>query len=108
MPSVHHEYLGFILLDHTWLVHASFRLDLGGIVYFDPFNVKGPADADFILVSQGHYDHCDPASIFALSKANIKVFCPWTAAGKVGTDPQVMFAGDTAAFRELKVEAHRP
>jgi L-ascorbate metabolism protein UlaG (beta-lactamase superfamily) len=90
----------------SWLGHASFRLDCGKVVYFDPFRVNGPTDADLILVSHGHYDHCDPASISSLSKGSTTVVCSRAAAGKVGANPKVMAAGEVAVFGELKVEAH--
>ena len=38
--------------------HSSIRLDVGKILYFDPFKIENSAnDADYIFISHDHYDH---------------------------------------------------
>lgn len=52
-----------------WLGHASFRIngpphDDGPIIYIDPWQLPPDSpQADFILVSHDHHDHCSPKDI---------------------------------------------
>lgn len=47
-------------MDITWFGHASFKLNIGNkIVYIDPFLGEYDGDADLILVTHSHFDHCD-------------------------------------------------
>jgi len=89
----------------TWLGHSSFRLDLGSIVYFDPYKVNGKADADLILVSHGHHDHCDKASISSLLKDGSAIICPKSCQDNVGHDATTMQEGEVLDVWGLKVEA---
>ena len=54
----------------TWLGHASFRLERGGVVvYFDPWTIAGePHDADLILISHPHFDHLSAADAMKVAK----------------------------------------
>lgn len=64
-------------MDIQWLGHAGFRCSGEKIIYFDPFQVsKSFNDADAILISHEHYDHCDPASIKKLVCAKTVIACP--------------------------------
>jgi L-ascorbate metabolism protein UlaG (beta-lactamase superfamily) len=49
------EYNGVKL---TWLGHDSFRIEDGQVIYIDPYEIKGGAKADLILISHEHDDHC--------------------------------------------------
>lgn len=82
----------YITLPIEFLGQAGFRLDLNGlIIYIDPYlsdrveRVEGPAlkrqkpapyrpmdvtDADFILVTHGHMDHCDPDTVLPMLAAS--------------------------------------
>jgi L-ascorbate metabolism protein UlaG (beta-lactamase superfamily) len=53
-----------------WLGHASFRLERGGrVIYFDPWQISGePHDADLVLVSHPHFDHCSYPDIERVAK----------------------------------------
>ena len=87
-----------VLKDEKWLTdaadkivllgHASFFIQLSGIrILIDPIYWKLPVgnrfsempvvpdkllNIDYILVSHGHYDHCDKSSIILLTKNNPK------------------------------------
>lgn len=55
----------------SFIGHAAFKINIGTTtIYIDPFKI--PVDnmppADFILVSHGHYDHCDSTDIEKISK----------------------------------------
>lgn len=49
------EYNGVKL---TWLGHDGFRIEDGQVIYIDPYEIKGGAKADLILISHEHDDHC--------------------------------------------------
>jgi len=46
-----------------WLGHASFRIEGSKILYIDPFEIKKGPQADIILISHEHYDHCSPEDV---------------------------------------------
>lgn len=48
-----------------WLGHASFKLNGSKTVYIDPWKLPGGlgGDADLVLVTHDHYDHCSPKDI---------------------------------------------
>ena len=42
----------------------SIRIDMGKIIYIDPFQIDGePGDADYIFLTHDHYDHYSPDDI---------------------------------------------
>ena len=45
-----------------WLGHASWKLTAGGMtIYIDPYEGEYDEEADIILVSHSHTDHCEPS-----------------------------------------------
>lgn len=42
----------------TWLGHDSFKIKNGKTVYIDPYEIKGGEEADILLISHDHMDHC--------------------------------------------------
>lgn len=59
-----------------WYGHDTFRIDLGKVVYTDPFKVKHSDTADIILVSHEHFDHCSTEDIAKLSSSDTVVVAP--------------------------------
>ncbi len=59
------------------LGHASFRLNAHGrIIYTDPYEGDYTEEADLILVSNSHLDHCDPSKITEISKTDTVTITP--------------------------------
>ena len=42
----------------TWLGHDGFKIKNGRTVYIDPYEIKGGEEADILLISHDHDDHC--------------------------------------------------
>jgi L-ascorbate metabolism protein UlaG (beta-lactamase superfamily) len=46
-------------IDIEWLGHASFKIEREQKIFIDPFQIKTPQkDADLILITHDHFDHC--------------------------------------------------
>ena len=55
-----------------------------GIIYVDPFQMREePRDADYILITHGHYDHFSPEDIGKVAKAETILVVPEKMEGKV-------------------------
>lgn len=66
-----------------WLHHASFRIESSGkVIYVDPYKVKHPQPADFILVTHAHSDHYSPKDLRALAKPGTVLLGPAQVAAK--------------------------
>lgn len=87
-----------------WLGHASFRLEDGGIVYIDPYRIRGGVDADVVLVSHSHYDHCSKTAIESIAKADTVIVTCEECAKKLRGNVRVIRAGQSIKVREIPVE----
>ena len=57
------------------LCHSSIRMDIGKIIYVDPFHIKeNYKDADIILITHSHYDHFSEKDIEKVRKADTKIY----------------------------------
>ncbi|MDK2464050.1 MAG: MBL fold metallo-hydrolase [Candidatus Korarchaeota archaeon] len=43
-----------------WLGHAAFRVRDSVVIYVDPYEIAGGEEADLILITHDHFDHCSP------------------------------------------------
>ena len=57
--------------------HSSIRLNLGDIIYFDPFEIENEThDADMIFVTHDHFDHFSPDDIAKVKKGDTVIVAP--------------------------------
>ena len=95
------------LIDHLhWIAHDTFRIDHPVVIYIDPWNL--PADspeADIVLVSHDHHDHCSPEDVEAVRKADTLVIANPGAAEKLAEQVEVMKVGETKEHAGISIEA---
>jgi len=46
-----------------WLGHDGFKIKNAKTVYVDPYEIKGGEEADILLISHNHEDHCSPEDV---------------------------------------------
>ena len=89
-----------------WLGHASFRLDGPPTIYFDPWKLKGrPAQADIVLISHEHHDHCSPEDVEQISGPGTAIVASSEAAKRLRGDVRVLSPGERTRIGEVEIEA---
>ena len=89
-----------------WLGHDTFRIDGPQTVYFDPYELDGEnPEADLILVSHDHHDHCSPDDVAQIQGSDTVMVTIAAAADKLSGDIRVVAPGDTIQVKGIKVEA---
>ena len=90
----------------TWIGHASFRIaGSESVVYIDPWKLKGdPHDADLVIVSHSHFDHCSPQDVVGVSKDGTAVLAPAETTPKLKTAAAVS-PGKRTAINDVTIEA---
>jgi L-ascorbate metabolism protein UlaG (beta-lactamase superfamily) len=89
-----------------WLGHASFRIDGPPTIYFDPWRLEGEQpQADVILVSHEHDDHCSPEDIERIRGPKTVIVASATAAGKLEGDVRALRPGESEVVGEVRIEA---
>ena len=90
-----------------WLGHDSFRLDGPPVIYFDPWKLSGSLkEADVVLVSHEHHDHCSPGDVEKVSGPDTVVIANASAADRLpGARP--IAPGDRLFVAGVEIEAVR-
>ena len=89
-----------------WLGHASFRLDGPPTIYLDPWRLKGRLpQADVILISHDHHDHCSPDDVKRISGPGTVIVASATAAIKLRGDVRALRPGERTTVGEVEIEA---
>lgn len=89
-----------------WAGHDCFIIKSGELViYIDPFQLnKGLPQADIILITHDHYDHCSPSDIAAIQKSDTKILCPPESKAKLSGKIHTISAGASAEIKGIKIE----
>lgn len=89
-----------------WLGHASFQISVERrIIYIDPYSGKYSENADLILVSHSHSDHCSVAKIKSARRADTVVFAPEDCAKKIKGSVKTLKVGEETTVGNIKVKA---
>lgn len=54
--------------------NSAFKIADSKIIYIDPFNIKNADQADIILITHSHYDHCSIKDIKKIVKNGTEIF----------------------------------
>ncbi|MGD8620963.1 MAG: MBL fold metallo-hydrolase [Anaerolineales bacterium] len=89
-----------------WIGHDSFRIDQPVTIYIDPWNLPANSpEAELILVSHDHHDHCSPEDVQSVRKDHTLVIANPGAAEKLEAPVEIMHAGETKIHAGIKIEA---
>ena len=89
-----------------WLGHASWKLLIGDkIIYIDPYQGQYDEEADIILSTHSHTDHCDPSKINMVKGNKTVIVAPADCAEKIGSPVKSLKPGEKINFGEVEVEA---
>jgi len=88
-----------------WLGHDGFRINAGKTIYFDPFQITGGPDADLILISHDHFDHCSPEDVAKIQGEKTVIITEPNSAQKLSGDLKTLKPGDTLEIAGVKIEA---
>lgn len=88
-----------------WLGHDAFRIDGPKVIYFDPFQIKGGPEADLVLISHDHFDHCSPEDVAKIRKQDTVIVTEKDSAKKLTGDIRVLKPGETTEVEGVKIEA---
>ena len=98
------------LLDRIkWLGHDGFEIKTDELtLMIDPFQVKGQRQADIILVTHAHYDHCSVDDIAKLVKPTTVIVTEPESAGQLRDlckDIHIVKPGDQLTVAGISIEA---
>jgi len=101
------EYGGIFL---ERISHAAFKITDGKVVvYIDPFEVQGkPSDADVVICTHDHYDHCSLKDIEKVAKEDTVIVASVNCRSKlvgIRLEKKFLSPGESAKVRGVLIEA---
>lgn len=95
------------MVEHVhWLGHDTFLIDGPETIYFDPYQLgEGLPQADVILISHEHHDHCSPEDVARIQGDETIIVTVASAADQLEGDVRIIGPGDTIQVKGIEVEA---
>ena len=87
-----------------WLGHDGFRIDSEKTIYFDPYQIGPGPQADLILISHDHFDHCSPEDVAKIQGPETTIVTEKDSAGKLTGDVRVLKPGETLNLDGVKIQ----
>lgn len=93
-----------------WFGYSAFKIKASKTLYIDPYQLNSEEEADIILITHPHYDHCSIADINKIAKDGTIIICPvecQSAITKLNQkiNMQVVQVGDEINALGIKVKA---
>jgi len=93
-------------LELKWLGHASFKINTGDkIIYIDPYEGEYDEEADLVLSTHHHDDHCKPDKIRKVMGEDTVIVATQECGEKLGAPVKTLKPGESAKFGDVTVEA---
>ena len=86
-----------------WLGHDGFRIDSEKIIYFDPYQIEAGPQADLILISHDHFDHCSPEDVAKIQGPETIIVTEKDSAEKLTGDVRILKPGETLNLDGVKI-----
>lgn len=88
----------------TWLGHDGFRIDGKKTVYLDPYGISGGPEADLILISHDHFDHCSPEDVAKIQGSKTVIVTEKDSAKKLSGDVRIVKPGESLNVDDIKIQ----
>ncbi|MFW6117091.1 MAG: MBL fold metallo-hydrolase [Thermoproteota archaeon] len=89
-----------------WLGHASFKIKTRGkILYIDPYKGRYSENADLILVTHSHDDHCDKSKIEEGRKSDTVIVAPRDCISEIDSPLRTLNPGEETEVDHIKIRA---
>lgn len=89
----------------AWLGHGGFRIDGSLTVYIDPYQISRGPQADLILITHEHFDHCSPDDVALIQSPHTVVVTEPLSAQKLSGDVRTVRPGDRVDVGKASVLA---
>jgi len=89
-----------------WLGHASFRIEADDLViYIDPWQLGQAPEADLILITHEHQDHCSPEDVAKIQKEDTVIVTIEACKPKLKGQIEIVKPGDSITVKGVPIEA---
>ena len=89
----------------VWLGHDAFRIDGSRTVYFDPYDISAGPNADLILITHEHFDHCSPEDVKRVQADHTVLVAEPDSSRKLSGDVRVVHPGDRLEVQGVVIHA---
>jgi L-ascorbate metabolism protein UlaG (beta-lactamase superfamily) len=93
-------------LELKWLGHASWKIKTAGkIIYVDPYEGVYDEEADVILSSHSHQDHCHAGKVNLIKGPKTEIIAPQDCGDKLNTSVKSLKPGEKVKLGDVKIKA---